>query len=69
MAKSKRKSSRKKRTTSDRGTSATRQQIEAAKSSNVDLTAEYAYVAQDLGRIGIIAGVLIGILVALSFFL
>lgn len=69
MSKSKRKSSSKRRTTSAGGTSATRRQIEAAKSSNVDLAAEYAYVAQDLGRIGIIAGILIGVLVVLSFFL
>jgi hypothetical protein len=35
----------------------------------VDLIAEYHYVVDDLKRIGIIAGVLITALVALSFFL
>jgi phosphate uptake regulator len=35
----------------------------------VDLATEYRYVAKDLERIGIIAAVLIGALVVLSFFL
>jgi len=34
-----------------------------------DLAAEYSYVLRDLARIGIIAAILIGGLVALSFFL
>jgi hypothetical protein len=34
-----------------------------------DLSVEYRYVLEDLERIGIIAVVLIGLLVALSFFL
>ena len=34
-----------------------------------DLVTEYRYVVDDLGRIGIIAAILIGVLVALSFFL
>jgi hypothetical protein len=35
----------------------------------VDLAEEYAYVADDLIRIAIIAAVLVGGLIALSFFL
>ena len=35
----------------------------------VDLAKEYRYVIDDLQRIGIIAVILIGFLVALSFFL
>jgi|GEM_PF-4312803 len=42
---------------------------EVSKTSRVDLAVEYAYVAQDLGRIGIIAAVLIALLIGLSFFL
>jgi hypothetical protein len=35
----------------------------------VDLAAEYRYVIDDLRRIAIIAAILIGLLVVLSFFL
>jgi hypothetical protein len=35
----------------------------------VDLASEYRYVIDDLKRIAIIAAILIGLLVALSFFL
>ena len=38
-------------------------------SKTVDLSKEYQYVLEDLKRIGIIAALLIGGLVALSFFL
>jgi acyl-CoA synthetase (NDP forming) len=41
----------------------------AAESKQIDLAEEYAYVTADLGRIGIIAGVLLAGLVALSFIL
>lgn len=40
---------------------------EQAPAREVDLAAEYHYVIEDLRRIGIIAAVLIGALVALSF--
>ncbi len=38
-------------------------------SREVDLAEEYRYVIEDLKRVGIIAAVLIGALIALSFFL
>lgn len=38
-------------------------------SREVDLVEEYRYVIEDLKRIGIIAAVLIGMLIGLSFFL
>ena len=41
--------------------------VEQASSREVDLAAEYHYVIEDLRRIGIIAAILIGALVALSF--
>lgn len=39
----------------------------AAESKQVSLAEEYAYVASDLGRIGLIAGVMFGVLIILSF--
>jgi hypothetical protein len=44
-------------------------QAQAVEKKPVDLAAEYRYVLDDLRRIGIIAVILIGLLVALSFFL
>lgn len=58
-------SQRKNRTTRPRRTTA----VVENSSKAVDLGEEYQYVIEDLKRIGIIAAILIGGLVALSFFL
>ena len=57
----KRRSRRKKARATERGKKPSARQV--------DLAEEYAYVADDLMRIAIIAAVLVGGLIALSFFL
>jgi hypothetical protein len=42
---------------------------QAAARKEVNLAEDYAYVAADLGRIALIAGVMLAVLVALSFIL
>jgi hypothetical protein len=70
MAKRSSRSSRSRKTTRRRvPASKTGASPKAGADKQVDLATEYRYVAEDLGRIGIIAAVLIGALVVLSFFL
>ena len=71
MAKKKSRSRRK----SQRKSISSRSSVEITQAANTtpakvqDLTDEYRYVSEDLIRIGIIAAILIGVLVGLSFFL
>lgn len=52
-----------------RSSSRRRRASKETPSEPVDLAKEYAYVIEDLKRIGLIAAILIGGLVVLSFFL
>ncbi len=48
---------------------AIRQEPNSPAATTQDLAAQYSYVVNDLVRVGVLAAVLIGGLVALSFFL
>ena len=49
--------------------STTRPAAKQAPAEPVDLAVEYHYVIEDLQRIGVIAAILIGALIVLSFFI
>ena len=63
------KSRRTRRRSSTSRSSTTRPAAKQVPAEPVDLAVEYHYVIEDLQRIGVIAAILIGALIVLSFFI